>query len=131
MGAVTTYDLSEFTDNQTDDLRPGHWLTFSHAQLADLNNAVAAGTPQYQAQGNIYNSLLYHGDLRSEVSTLITGSGNDTIFGNDIDNVLKTNAGRRCHSSPAAAMTRSSAAPARTRSSSVRGTTWRATPCST
>ena len=93
MGAASTYDLTNFTDNQSDDLRPGHWLTFSHAQLADLNNAVAAGTAEFQAQGNIYNALLYHGDLRSEVSNLFTGSGNDTVFGNDIDNVLKTNAG--------------------------------------
>jgi hypothetical protein len=93
MGAVTTYDLSTFTDNQTDDLRPGHWLTFSHAQLADLNNQADAGTPQYQAQGNVYNALLYHGDVRSEVSSLITGSGNDTIFGNDTDNFLSSGAG--------------------------------------
>ena len=38
MGAVTTYDLSGFGGNQTDDLRPGHWLTFSQGQLADLNS---------------------------------------------------------------------------------------------
>jgi serralysin len=93
MGAATTYDLTNFTDNQSDDLRPGHWLTFSHAQLADLNNAVAAGTAGFQAQGNVYNALLYHNDLRSEVSNLITGSGNDTIWGNDVDNFLKANAG--------------------------------------
>jgi hypothetical protein len=93
MGAAATYDLTNFTDNQSDDLRPGHWLTFSHAQLADLNNAVAAGTAGFQAQGNVYNALLYHNDLRSEVSNLITGSGNDTIWGNDVDNILKANAG--------------------------------------
>jgi hypothetical protein len=32
MGAASTYDLTNFTDNQVDDLRPGHWLAFSHAQ---------------------------------------------------------------------------------------------------
>jgi hypothetical protein len=93
MGAASTYDLTNFSDNQTDDLRPGHWLTFSHAQLADLNSQADAGTPQYQAQGNVYNALLYQGDMRSEVSNLFTGSGNDTIFGNDIDNFINSGAG--------------------------------------
>ncbi len=51
MGAVTTYDLSNFSDNQVDDLRPGHWLTFSHSQLADLNNQAAPGTAQFQGAG--------------------------------------------------------------------------------
>ena len=33
-----------------------------HDQLADLNSNAAAGTPQFHAQGNIYNALLYNGD---------------------------------------------------------------------
>ena len=92
-GAHTTYDLSNFGDNQVDDLRPGHWLTFSYAQLADLNNLAPEGTPQFQAQGNIYNSLLYHGNTDSEITTLITGSGNDKIIGNDLGNFLNAGAG--------------------------------------
>ncbi len=92
-GAHTTYDLSNFSDNQVDDLRPGHWLTFSHSQLADLNNEAPPGTAQFQAQGNIYNSLLYHGNTDSEITTLVTGGGNDTIIGNDLDNVLNAGAG--------------------------------------
>ena len=93
MGAVTTYDLSNFGDNQVDDLRPGHWLTFSHSQLADLNNQASPGTAQFQAQGNVYNALLYHGNTDSEITTLVTGIGNDTIIGNDLDNVLNAGAG--------------------------------------
>jgi Domain of unknown function (DUF4114)/RTX calcium-binding nonapeptide repeat (4 copies)/Metallo-peptidase family M12B Reprolysin-like len=93
MGAYTTYDLSTFGGNQVDDLRPGHWLTFSQAQLADLNNAVAAGTAEFMAKGNIYNALLYHDDLRSEVSNLITGDGNDTLIGNQVDNFLSAKGG--------------------------------------
>ncbi len=92
-GAFTTYDLSNFSDNQVDDLRPGHWLTFSHAQIADLNNQAVPGTPQFQAQGNVYNALLYHGNTDFEITTLITGSGNDTLIGNDLDNVLNGGAG--------------------------------------
>ncbi|TCT03242.1 DUF4114 domain-containing protein [Aquabacter spiritensis] len=92
-GALTTYDLSAFGDDQVNDLRPGYWLTFSYAQLADLNNAAPQGTLAYRAQGNIYNALLYEGDARSMISNLITGSGNDTITGNDLGNLLIANAG--------------------------------------
>ena len=38
-GATATYDLSNFAQDQIDDLRPGHWLNFSNDQLADLNSA--------------------------------------------------------------------------------------------
>jgi serralysin len=92
-GATTTYDLHNFSDNQVDDLRPGHWLTFSYSQLADLNSKVPAGTPQYQAQGNIYNTLLYHNNTDSEITTLVTGSGNDKIIGNDLDDTLNAGSG--------------------------------------
>ncbi len=92
-GAATTYDLSTFSDNQVDDLRPGHWLAFSYSQLADLNAFAPEGTPQFQAQGNIYNTLLYHGNTDSEITTLVTGSGNDKIIGNDLDNFLNAGAG--------------------------------------
>lgn len=92
-GALTTYDLSNFNEDQVDDLRAGRWLTFSRAQIADLNNAAPEGTPEYQAQGNIYNSLLYQGDTRSLISNLITGEGNDTIIGNELSNTLIANGG--------------------------------------
>ncbi|GGF52576.1 hypothetical protein GCM10007301_10070 [Azorhizobium oxalatiphilum] len=92
-GATATYDFSNFSEDQLADLRPGQWSTFSRAQLGDLNNAVPQGTLEYQAKGNVYNALLYEGDTRSAVSGLITGSGNDTLIGNDIDNLLIANAG--------------------------------------
>jgi serralysin len=92
-GATVTYDLSNFTQNQVDDLRPGKFLKFSDDHLADLNSAVPADTPGFIAQGNIYNALLYHGDLRSAVANLTTGIGNDTLIGNDRDNVLSAGAG--------------------------------------
>ncbi len=92
-GATATYDLSNFAGNQVADLQPGHWLTFSGAQLADLNDAAAAGTAQFMAQGNIYNALLYNGDTRSLVSNVITGSGNDTIIGNAANNRITAGAG--------------------------------------
>ena len=92
-GALATFDLSSFTDDQVDDLRPGHWLRFDKDKLADLNSDEDPGTQGYIAQGNVYNALLYKGDLRSAVANLTTGSGNDTLIGNDRDNVLKAGDG--------------------------------------
>jgi serralysin len=114
-GAIATYDLSNFSDDQFDDMRAGRWMRFSTAQLAELNNQV--GMPQYQlgavfysiltmfssyqitdyrplfpqsyAQGNVYNALLYQGDTNSEISNLTAGSGNDTVTGNDLGNIIQ------------------------------------------
>ena len=91
-GALATYDLSNFTSDQNDDLRPGAWLTFSTSQLANLNKDDPTN-PDQRAQGNIYNALLYNGDTRSEISNLITGIGNDTLHGNDLANSLQGGAG--------------------------------------
>jgi serralysin len=91
MGAVATFDLSNFNQNQLDDLRPGRWLRFSDPQLADLNNQSI--DPQFIAQGNVYNALLYNNDLRSEISTLTTGNGNNTVWGNDVDDTITTGTG--------------------------------------
>ncbi len=92
-GATATYDLSNFNEDQLADLRPGQWLRFSSAQIADLNNAAPEGTPEFQAQGNIYNALLYQGDTRSLISSVITGDGHDRLIGNDIANRLFAGAG--------------------------------------
>ena len=92
-GATATYDLSNFAEGQLADLRPGQWLRFSSAQIADLNSLADEGTPEYQAQGNVYNALLYQGDTRSLISNVITGSGHDRLIGNDIANRLFAGAG--------------------------------------
>jgi serralysin len=34
-GATSTYDLSNFSQNQVDDMQPGGWMLFSTAELAD------------------------------------------------------------------------------------------------
>ncbi len=93
-GALTTYDLSNFSEDQVDDLRPGRWLLFARDKLAALNAQIATPSPPaFMAQGNIYNALLYMGDTSSMISNLVTGSGNDTITGNDIANDLNGGAG--------------------------------------
>ena len=92
-GADTTYDLSNFNGDQYDDLRAGQWLRFSVDQLADLNSDAPAGTPEYPAHGNVYNTLLFESDTRSLIGTLVSGNGNDTIIGNELANVLHGNGG--------------------------------------
>ena len=93
-GAIATYDLGSFNEDQIDDLRPGRWLMFSREQLADLNaNIAVPGPAVFTAQGNVYNALLSNGDARSMINNLISGSGNDTLTGNDIANVITSNDG--------------------------------------
>ncbi len=90
-GAAATYDLSNFSQDQVNDLRPGRWLAFASNQLADLK--LGDTSPEFKAEGNIYNALLYKDDLRSAIANLTTGSGNDTLIGNDRDNVLEAGIG--------------------------------------
>ena len=94
-GATTTYDLGNFSGDQVDDLRAGQWLNFSKAQIADLNMNAAPGTSAYNnlANGNVYNTLLYNGDTRSLIGNLVTGTGDDRITGNELNNILTANDG--------------------------------------
>ncbi len=83
---IDTYDFSNFGGNQTIDLSPGAFSTFSTAQLAN-HRAYTGGTAP--APGNIANALLYQGDQRSLIENANGGSGADTIVGNVAANVLK------------------------------------------
>ena len=83
---VDTYDLSNYTTNLTINLNPGASSVFSTTQLAYLGNG-------HYAAGNVYNAYLYNGDARSYIDNATGGSGNDTIIGNDVANVLKGGAG--------------------------------------
>ena len=87
---VDTYDLHNFSGNQSIDLRPGNWTTFNSAQLAN-NRAYSGGTNL--APGNIANALLYNGDARSLIENAIGGSGNDSMYGNDAGNNMTGGAG--------------------------------------
>ena len=87
-GGTDTYDLSNYATSVTVDLRPGQWSTASTAQLALLHydgSKVAAG--------NIANSLLYNGDLRSLIENAIGGSASDLLIGNVANNLLNGGAG--------------------------------------
>ncbi|WP_246775236.1 M10 family metallopeptidase C-terminal domain-containing protein [Bradyrhizobium diazoefficiens] len=85
-GGVDTYDLSNYTTNLSINLNPGASSVFSTAQLAYLGDG-------HYASGNVYNAYLYNGDARSYIDNATGGSGNDTILGNAIANVLNGGSG--------------------------------------
>jgi serralysin len=95
-GANSTFDLSNFNDAATLDMRPGQFMMFSKNQRADLgytDKAGGAGPGVKFAQGNVYNALLYNGDKRSEIDNIITGNGDDTVIGNDVFNTITLGSG--------------------------------------
>ena len=83
---VDTYDLSNYTTSVSINLNPGAWTTTSTVQLANL------GSGNYAA-GNILNAYLYNSDPRSYIENANGGSGNDTLVGNAIANVLNGGTG--------------------------------------
>ncbi len=89
-GGNDTYDLSNYSTNLQIDLAPGGWSKFSDSQTARLDTYYGTGS---LARGNVYNALLYNGDVRSYIENATGGSGNDTINGNVVDNVLVGGAG--------------------------------------
>jgi serralysin len=85
-GGNDTYDLSNYGSNLTINLTPGASSLFSQIQRADLGFGNLAS-------GNLYNALLYQGDMRSLIENATGGAGNDTITGNSAANVLNGNGG--------------------------------------
>ncbi|MGE0424758.1 MAG: M10 family metallopeptidase C-terminal domain-containing protein [Reyranellaceae bacterium] len=92
-GGNDTYDFSNYVELSVNshpliDLRPGAWtnLTTQLSLLDSING------DQY-AQGNIYNSFLYHDDARSYIENAIGTSSGDVINGNDVANWLQGGAG--------------------------------------
>ncbi|EJC69565.1 Ca2+-binding protein, RTX toxin, partial [Rhizobium leguminosarum bv. viciae WSM1455] len=84
-GGIDTYDLSAYTTALKIDLRAGGYSVFSQSQLADLWGDYA--------RGNIFNALLYNGNVASLIENVQAGSGNDNIIGNEANNTLWGNAG--------------------------------------
>ena len=86
-GGIDTYDLSNYATNQLIDLRPGQWSKFSDAQLANLGTD-AQNVPQ-MARANVFNALLFNGNVASLIENANGGSGNDTVTGNEANNHLQ------------------------------------------
>ncbi|ESQ87177.1 hypothetical protein ABAC460_20615 [Asticcacaulis sp. AC460] len=89
-GGHDTYNLANFNGNQSVDLRPGGWVTFNTAQLAN-HQAYSGGVAI--APGNVANALLFEGNERSLIEDAITGNGDDVLIGNQIGNWLIANGG--------------------------------------
>jgi serralysin len=87
-GGKDTYDLSSYKTGVSVDLRPGNHSTFSDAQIALLNYETEA-----YARGNIFNALLFKGDVRSLIENARGGSGDDWLRGNQANNTLQGNNG--------------------------------------
>jgi serralysin len=85
-GGNDTYDLSNYLNGTTIDLRPGEWTKTSDLQTADLGDGRFA-------RGNIANALLYLDNPASLIENAITGSGNDTLIANQAANHLTGGAG--------------------------------------
>lgn len=90
-GGTDLYDFSNYAQDQRIDLRPGQFSTFSTPQLSNLSLG-KAGEANY-ARGNVANPHLYQGDLRSLIENARSGSGNDTLIGNEVVNRLQSGAG--------------------------------------
>jgi serralysin len=80
-GGIDTYDLSNYANGVTIDLRPGEWTITSDVQRANLGNG-------FFARGNVANALLFNGDLRSLIENGRGGAGNDVLIGNQAANLL-------------------------------------------
>ena len=89
-GGIDTYDFSAFSTNETIDLTPGGWNNLG-TQLAQLGSNLA--DPLQTARANVFNALLFNGDLRSIIENATGGTGNDTITGNVANNVLDGGSG--------------------------------------
>nr|WP_156653220.1 M10 family metallopeptidase [Methylobacterium sp. Leaf111] len=85
-GGIDTYDFSNYGTDLSIDLSPGEWTVTSLGQLAMLGEG-------RRAAGNIANALLYEDNIASIIENAIGGSGNDTIVGNTVDNVLAGGSG--------------------------------------
>jgi serralysin len=90
-GGRDTYDFGNFAADQTVDLRPGGWSTFSPGQLANLS--LGQPGPPHLARGNVANALLYRNDPRSLIENAVTGAGDDRLVGNQAANRLESGAG--------------------------------------
>jgi serralysin len=102
-GGKDTYDFSNFGTDQVIDLRAGGWSTISADLLgggfygldsSGLTILDSDGQPKiFTARGNLANPDLYHGSTRSLIENASAGSGDDFVFGNELANLLKGNAG--------------------------------------
>jgi len=86
-GATSTYDLSNFSQSQVDDMNPGSWMLFSTGQLPISMRSLRPSDRRNLCRA-ISSTLEFNGDARSLIDNLSSGSGNDTITGNAANNAI-------------------------------------------
>ncbi len=86
-GGLDTIDLSNYDDGITGDLSPGGHLSFSEIQKAQLSSGI-------WADGNVYFALAPKDSGKAAyIENLITGSGDDFVFGNKAHNQIELKGG--------------------------------------
>jgi Ca2+-binding RTX toxin-like protein len=81
-GGNDTYDFSNYATGLRVDINPGGWTTTNAAQLAVLGSGKVA-------VGNIATAYLYNGNTASMIENVKGGTGNDSIVGNAVANMLE------------------------------------------
>jgi Ca2+-binding RTX toxin-like protein/ERCC4-related helicase len=87
-GGDDSYDFSNYSTDVTVNLGAGEWINLG-TQLANLDE----NNLDHFARGNIANPYEFEGNPASLIENATTGNGNDTVTGNDLDNVLDGGAG--------------------------------------
>jgi serralysin len=88
-GGIDTYDFSNFTTNLKVDLRPGNFTNLKQ-QRADIDPGWSGNG---WADGNIWNAYMYQNNTASLIENAIGGSGDNTIYGNQVNNSLTGQSG--------------------------------------
>lgn len=81
-GGDDTIDLSNYSTNITGSIAPGEYLSFSQAQKAQLGAGI-------WADGNIYMALAPDNKRKAYIENLITGSGDDFVYGTNKANQME------------------------------------------
>ncbi len=86
-GGEDTIDLSNYNQGTSGDMSPGAYLSFSPIQKAQVASGI-------WADGNVYFALSPdNSQKKAYIENLITGMGDDFIFGNKSHNEITTKGG--------------------------------------
>lgn len=85
-GGEDTIDLSNYATDITGSIAPGDYLYFSQAQRAQLGAGI-------YADGNVYMALAPDNKKKAYIENLITGSGDDFVFGTTKANTIEGRGG--------------------------------------
>lgn len=92
-GGTDTYDFSRYDADLGIDLAPGGYSTTGQEPQLNRAQEIARGDDPVYAMGAVHNALLFEGSTRSIIENALGGTGDDTIFGNQVANRLRGGAG--------------------------------------